>query len=281
MPLIINGETLADHVLDRELLRLSSGLEMDAPYAGGSDPALLRTRAARNLVARTLLLQTAAARRIRVTAAEVEAERRRRWGGTGSGVCGSGVLAAIEQDMLLARTRAHLARHVPRPGRAEVERYYSRNRQRYFLPEAVEAAHIFRAVAPYEDGSTAEAVLREAEEELGAGKPFAHVANRYSDCKGVGGSVGWVTRGATVQAFEDVVFTLEVGRRSSFFRTVFGWHIAIVTRRRKDGHTPLESVRLEIANEMLAVARESEVNRALAGIEAESDIRFIEGATHG
>ena len=42
MPLIINGETVPDSVLEHELLHLSSGLEMGAPHAGGVDPVALR-----------------------------------------------------------------------------------------------------------------------------------------------------------------------------------------------------------------------------------------------
>lgn len=280
MPLIINGERVEDDVLERELLRLSAGLEMDAPYAGGADPAVLRSSAMRTVVGRTLLLQAAAARRLRVTPAEVEAERRRQWGSPGNSVCGTGVADAVAQNLLLARVQADLTRHVPRPARAAVADYYQQHRQRFFLPEAVDAAHIVRACFTQEENSAAESALLQAEAELRQGKPFPQVANRYSDCKGVGGAVGWVPRGTMVQEFEDVVFALEPGTRSGVFRSVFGLHIAMVKRRRSEGFRPLEEVRLQIAAELFAAARNDELNRQLAQMEANSEIRFVEEANH-
>lgn len=280
MPLLINGETVPDSVLERELLRISAGLEMDAPHAGGADPALLRSRAMRNVVGRTLLLQAAAARKLRVSATEVEAERRRQWGSTSNSVCGTGVIEAIAQDLLLARVQADLTKHVPRPARAAVEAHYRTFYYRYHQPEAVEAAHIFCASTTSEDGTRAKAALLEAEAELQRGKPFAQVANRYSDCKGVGGSVGWVTRGTMVLEFEDVVFGLRPGARSPIFRSVFGLHIAMVKRHRAEGYRALDEVRLQIAGELFAAAREQELHLQLARLEAQSDIRFVESA-HG
>lgn len=280
MPLLINHELLPDQVLEHELLRLSSGLEMDAPHAGGADPELLRSRALRNVVKRTLLLQAAAARGVRVSPAEVEAERRCRWGNAEHSVCGTGVTETIAQDMLLARVEAELTRHVPRPGRALVEQHYERNRGQYFQREAVEAAHIFRALTPNEDPAKDERLIAAASD-LRRGKPFEQVANRYSDCQGVGGSVGWVERGVTVQPFEDVVFALRPGARSDPFQTVFGWHIATVKRRRNEGFRPLDEVRLLIANQMLLAERQRELNRQVAYMEAGSAIRFVEEARRG
>lgn len=280
LPLLINGETVPDSVLERELLQLSAGGEMDAPHAGAADPAVLRSQALRNVVARTLLLQAASAQRLSVSPAEVESERRRRWGGTSNSMCGTGVMDAIAQDLLLAKVEAYLTRHVPRPPRTAVEQFYRQHRQRYFLAEAVEAAHIVRAAATPEEHAAAEAALLQAEAELQQGKPFAQVADRFSDCKGVGGSVGWVTRGTMVQEFEDVVFRLAPGARSGLFRTLFGWHLATVKRRRSEGYRALDEVRLQIAGELFAAARRQEVQRRVQQMEAEGDIRFVEDTHH-
>ena len=278
MPLVINGEVVSDSVLEREVLRLSSGLQMDAPHAGGTDPAQLRSRALRNVVRRTLLLQAAAARGLRVGAAEVEAARRRRWGSTGNSICGTAVTEAMEQDLLLARVQAELTKHVPRPARAAVEAFYRQNQQQYHQPEAIEAAHIFRACSTPEESSAAEASLQEAEAELQRGKAFAQVADRYSDCKGVGGSVGWVTRGTMVPEFEDAAFALQPGARSPVFRSVFGLHIVTVKRRRSAGLRALNDVRLQIAAALFAAAREQELNRQLVQMERGSEIRLVESA---
>lgn len=278
MPLTINGERIPDRILDREMLRLSAGLEMDAPRAGGIDPASLRALAFRNVIDRKLLLQTAYARNLSVTPDQVESELVRRWGVSRSTVCDPGFMDSIREDLLLERVRADLTRQVPRPGRAEAERYYRMNQHLYQVPEAVEAAHILRGFTSAEDEQAAYAAIRQAEDELHKGKSFQQVANRYSDCKGVGGTVGWVVRGQMVQEFEDVIFALSLDNHSGIFRSVFGFHIATVTRRRKAGVTPFNEVRLEIAKRMFAEARQRTLAQILGGLNAESEIHYMEDA---
>ena len=169
-----------------------------------------------------------------------------------------------------------LTRHVPRPSRAEVQDFYHRHRPLYFLPEAVHAAHIVRNVNSEAEEMDAREALRQAEAELARGKAFAQVADRFSDCKGVGGSVGWVVRGQMVPEFEEVVFALEVGRCSHLFRTVFGLHLATVLNKRPDGYRPFEDVRPEIAARLLAERREHVLQQAVAAMEGASEIRFGE-----
>lgn len=279
MSVIVNGESIEERVLHREMLRLSSGLEMDAPEAGGLHPAQLRSAALRNVLARALLLQAARRRKLRVTTEEVEAEQTRRSGHKSSTSSPHGVMAQLADELLLERISQDLVRHVPRPGRVEVERFYREHPHHFFLPEAVKAAHIIRSVpAADRDGDATEVLLR-AEAELQRGVPFARVADSYSDCKGVGGSVGWVTRGSMVQEFEDVVFALAPGARSGIFRTVFGLHLATVLRRRKAGVQPFEEVRLEIASRLLSERRRQALAQAVARLEAEADIRVTEEHT--
>lgn len=142
MPLIVNGQVVPEQVLQDELLHLSAGLGMDAPQAGAIDPEHLKSAALRNVVRRVLLLQAAAAEGLAVSDAEVEAERARRWASTNSTFCGTGVRDSIAGDLLVERMSALLTRHVPRPSRADCEVFYKFNRQLYFQPEAVHAAHV-------------------------------------------------------------------------------------------------------------------------------------------
>jgi peptidyl-prolyl cis-trans isomerase C len=281
VPLVINGQTVPEQVLNDELLHLSAGLEMDSPRAGAIDPELLRSAAVRNVVRRALLVQAAQAEGLRVTAAEVEAERARRWGSVNNTVCGPGVRASIAGDLLVQRMSALLTRHVQRPGRVDAEEVYRRNRHVYFQPEAVHAAHIVRNIVSAEEEAEAEQTLKQAEAELARGKAFAQVADRYSDCKGVGGSIGWVAHGQMVPAFEEVVFALKPGQRSGIFRTVFGLHIATVLKRRAEGYRPFDEVKLEIASRLFAERRESAVVQAVAAMERASQIHFTQETAHG
>lgn len=281
MALIINGEWVSDRILDRELLRLSSGLEMDAPEAGAIDPAQLRSAALHNVIDRTLLLQLARSRQIEVDAAEVQADLIRRWGVERSSACDPGAMNAIREDLLIERAQADVTRHVPRPSRAQVEQFYRANLHHYRFPEAVEAAHILCGCSTAYEEASAIATMERASRELQGGKPFAKVADLYSDCKGVGGSVGWVTRGTMVREFEDVIFSLKSGQLSPVFRTVFGFHIAIVKRHRKEGITPFEQVKLGIAKTMHDQARNAALQHTLTRLRAESSIHHTEDSSHG
>ena len=72
------------------------------------------------------------------------------------------------------------------------------------------------------------------------GGDFASIARASSDDKAAaaeGGSLGWVTPGSMVPAFEDVMNKLKPGQISEPFITQFGWHIVQVLSRRKHDNT--------------------------------------------
>jgi peptidyl-prolyl cis-trans isomerase C len=279
--LVINGELIPDRTLNRELLRLSSGLEMDAPRAGAIEPAQLRSAALQNVIERTLLLQMAKHREMTVSEADVQAELIRRWGVERSSACDPGAMAGIREDLLVQRLQTELTRHVPRPNRSEVDQFYRSNLDRYRVPEAVEAAHILCGYTSDEEEESALRTIEHAQAKLECGMPFAKVADLFSDCKGVGGSVGWVVRGTMVPEFEEVVFSLAPNQTSPIFRTVFGFHIATVRRRRVQGVVPLQQVKLAIAKSMHDQARLASVQQVMARLRAESSIHYTEDRSHG
>ena len=162
------------------------------PRAGGIAPAQLQRAAVANVVQRTLLLQRAVVSGVRVTQAEADAERGRRWGNAANTFCGTGVRDAILEDMMVERISADITRHVQRPGRDQCEQFYRRNATLYDIPEAARAAHIVCNIDSPADESRAAEVMQQAVARLATGAAFARVADLYSDCKGVGGSVGWV-----------------------------------------------------------------------------------------
>jgi peptidyl-prolyl cis-trans isomerase C len=188
---------------------------------------------------------------------------------------------AIVEDLLVQRMSAVLTRHVQRSGRAEAEEVYRQRRREYFLPEAVYAAHSVRNVGSAGEEAEAREMLERAEAELVAGRAFSRVADRYSDCKEVGGSIGWVARGEMVAEFEEVVFALGVGRRSGIFRTVFGLHLATVLKRRTEGYRPFEEVRGAIAAQLLAERRKQVLAQAVTAMERASVIQFTQEPARG
>ena len=72
------------------------------------------------------------------------------------------------------------------------------------------------------------------------GKDFASMAKATSDDKAAaaeGGSLGWVSPGTMVPAFEEEMNKLKPGEISKPFLTQFGWHIVQVLSRRKFDNT--------------------------------------------
>lgn len=63
--------------------------------------------------------------------------------------------------------------------------------------------------------------------ELKKGVDFKVLAKKYSTCpsKKKGGDLGWFSPGSMVQAFENSVKSLSMGRTSKPVRTQFGFHI--------------------------------------------------------
>src|SRR3954467_9339830 len=101
---------------------------------------------------------------------------------------------------------------VRKPTRKEVDLYYKTHRSSFFAPERVHVLHIVKNVHADSDRHEAQLILEKAESELRAGIGFSEVADRYSDCTGNGGDLGWFTREVMVEEFEEVVFNLQPGQ---------------------------------------------------------------------
>ncbi|KAF9010189.1 hypothetical protein BDQ17DRAFT_1347716 [Cyathus striatus] len=78
----------------------------------------------------------------------------------------------------------------------------------------------------------------EALQKIQEGQAFNKVAQEYSEDKAkAGGSLGWMTRGSMVGAFQDAAFALQPSTvdkpiTSSLVKTNFGYHIIMVEGRR-------------------------------------------------
>lgn len=133
-----------------------------------------------------------------------------------------------------------------KPTRKEVDLYYKTHRSSFFAPERVHVLQIVKNTHIKSDRREAWAVLEQAKRDLQAGINFSEIADRYSDCKGNGGDLGWFTRDVMVEEFEDVIFNLQPGQVSSIFETRFGLHIALLLEKRPAGIRPLSEVYDEI-----------------------------------
>ena len=95
---------------------------------------------------------------------------------------------------------------------------------------------------------------------LNTGEEFAHLAGEFSTDIGSasqGGDLGWISRGATVPAFESVAFTLSEGEVSEPVESEFGVHIIRVDEIQAEKAKPFEEVRDELAEQ--AIRNQAEI----------------------
>ena len=275
MALILNGEYVGDELFFEELRHLG-GTAVDPPDSEGYlRIEVLQREAERRVLHRILFRQMALREDYRISDEELQAERLRCWPDAGNRICGAEVVEALRVNILVRHLRGKLTKHVPRPTRLEVERFYRTHLERFHQPERILASHIIRNVDRLDNEPQARAILEVAETELASGKPFAKVADLYSDCRGMGGSLGWIARGEMVDEFDDIVFPLKKGERSPIFRTVFGLHIATVLGRKSAGTQPLEEIRHPIALSLLEGRREKAIEDILTDAMSRSQITVV------
>lgn len=128
-------------------------------------------------------------------------------------------------------------------GRPALEAWFASHQKDYTEPEAVHVRHI---LLPTE--AEAINVLLEV---YGKDADFATVAAKYSKDPGSarnGGDLGWISRGMTVEEFDNMAFSLEPGRMGGPVETGFGWHIVQVIEKR--------SARMPSFDEVLPRVRE-------------------------
>jgi peptidyl-prolyl cis-trans isomerase C/foldase protein PrsA len=125
------------------------------------------------------------------------------------------------------------------------------------------------------DEAAALAAIQQAQQELKNGASFEELADRYSDCAGNRGDLGWVPRGQMVQEFEDVIFALKDNHVSDIFRSVFGFHIAKVYARKPEGFADFSEVQASIQSGLLRQKQERAVENYLDRLRAKAVIQDL------
>lgn len=102
------------------------------------------------------------------------------------------------------------------------------------------ARHILIKTSELLSGDDARRKLEQLKERIVAGDDFAELARSHSEdpaSSANGGTLGWVSPGDLVPAFEESMDALKVDQISDPFRTQFGWHIVQALERRDHDNT--------------------------------------------
>jgi peptidyl-prolyl cis-trans isomerase C len=227
VPVFVNGVEISDHAI---------GAELQYHPAGSVEEA--RQAAARALVVRELLLQTAARRGIeRPDPPPPEQADERE-----------------TDDEALIRTLIAREVRTPVPDEASCRRFYEQNLKRFRSADLFEAAHILFPADPADADATARA-RRQAgatlADVLAAPQRFADLARELSACPSAaqGGNLGQISRSQTVPEFETFLHNLEPGQVCPVpVKTRFGYHVLRLDRRIDGRQLPFEAVQERIAS---------------------------------
>jgi parvulin-like peptidyl-prolyl isomerase len=281
MALIVNGEFIDDAEIRAEAAAMRPRHEQLIEMDPVERAIQLREWAKENLIERVLLRQAAEQDLQPIPAEQIEhivAQMRQEAAGQ------PGCLNVIDDETLrrdiesrlrMERLLARIWSHVKAPKAQELISYYKKHREQFWVEEMVHAAHIVKNVDETHPQDEALEVLRTAEAELQSGKAFAEVADRYSDCPGNGGDLGWFPRGQMVEEFDNVVFHLQPGQVSPIFRTPFGFHIAQLIERRPAGILSFEEARPQIESLLLEERRQQALEAFVDQLRAKATVEEV------
>lgn len=110
---------------------------------------------------------------------------------------------------------------------------------------------------------------RDIKNQLDAGADFAKLAKaRSTGPSGPnGGQLGWFGMGQMVPEFETAVLAMRNGEISHPVQTQFGWHVILLTQRRKTEAPEYEEVREQLANTLRQAAVEAHVDALTSSAE--------------
>lgn len=279
----VNGELVKDETVREEERTIRPRMLEEMP---GEDPVELEARVrqwARENIIERMVLRQEALRDPEPISEDIVEQRLREIRTQSPGE--SGFPAPVNDDELrrelemrfrVERLLAKVSEKAAPPKSKEISEYYKKNREQFRTPEMIHAAHIVKNVDESTGEEAARAAIEEAGRELDAGAVFEELADRISDCPGRGGDLGFFPRGQMVEEFEEVVFPLDVGKRSGIFRSPFGFHIARVIARKPEGMRGLDEVKDQISRMLLEQKRRRAVEQFLDSLMSSAKVE--EGA---
>ena len=284
MALQVNGELVDDALIRQEAQAMRPRFEEEMQHL---DPVArevqLREWARENVIERTLLKQEAW-KDPEPVAPEFIAEALKEVRETPGNDKGCLAITPDEQlarDIVeryrVERLIGRLGDKAPKPKAKDAVEFYKKNKEQFLTPELIRASHVVKNVHTEEEDPAAHEAIQQAEAELQAGADFASVADKYSDCAGSGGDLGYFPRGEMVEEFEEIVFPMKTGEVSPIFRSVFGYHIAKLVDRKPEGVRPLAEVQSQIEEMLMAQRREQALEEYLDALRAKASVETVKG----
>lgn len=148
---------------------------------------------------------------------------------------------------------------------AEMEDYYSANKDKFTTQESLRASHILVGTREEADGILAE---------LSSGRNFEDLARARSidPTSETGGDIGYFTRGQLVPEFEDACFDMKLGEVSGVVKTKFGYHIIKLTERSEPEVKELAEVRDSVEQALSRIKKKIRFNELVSRLKDNAQI---------
>ncbi|MEC8972494.1 MAG: peptidylprolyl isomerase [Verrucomicrobiota bacterium] len=287
MPLMVNGQTIDDAVIEQEFSAIKAHYESLGSISCCERDDEFRGYARDNITFRALLTQEAQ-RTIPEPGAEEVAQAfdklKEEHGGDHRFYASMGL--SPEQDELIQRDlsmnlqveslRDSACQSLPAPTEANCLAYYDGNIEQFSDEDEVRASHIFKSVRETEKREGIFNALCEVRQRLLDGADFTELAREHSDKPAEEIDLGYFKRGELMDEFEIVAFSMKEGEVSPVFATQHGFHLAKVTGRKAGESKPFESVRVDIEAELTAQRQDAKLQEIVDELKKTAKIEYIE-----
>ena len=287
MPLVVNGQTIDDTVIEQEFSAIKAHYESLGSISCCERDDEFRGYARENITFRALLTQEAQRTIPEPGAAEVTRafdKLKEEHGGGDQFYAAMGL--SPEQDELIRRDlsvnlqveslRATACELLPTPTEVDCRAFYDENIEQFSDEDEVRASHIFKSVRKTEERETIFKALCEVRLRLVDGEDFTELAREHSDKPKEEIDLGYFKRGELMDEFEVVAFSMKEGEVSPVFSTPHGFHLAKVTGRKSGEPKPFDSVRTEIESELTAQRHDARLQELVDELKKTAKIKYSE-----
>jgi parvulin-like peptidyl-prolyl isomerase len=163
----------------------------------------------------------------------------------------------------------------------DVKKYYEENKTRFVEREQVRASRILvrvpfnAAAAESKKGEAkAKALLKQAKAK---GADFAKLAKENSGGPEAarGGDLGWFTRGRFPPEFDQAAFALDANQLSGVVKTKLGYEVIRVAEKKPERQRPVEEVKENIRNSLMARKRNEKRREVLRTLKGEAKVEQL------
>lgn len=155
---------------------------------------------------------------------------------------------------------------------AEVQRQYNETIDQFTTPEQIRASHILLKTEGKDDAAVKAKAEELAKQARAEGTDFAALAKQHSEDESNaanGGDLDYFGRGRMVPEFETAAFNMEVGQISDPVKTQFGYHVIKLTDKKAASTRPLEEVKQQLTDQILAERSQQQAADAAQRLEGQ------------